>query len=293
MNIYYFNITYTCNSNCVFCYSHNTIHTGRKFNEIDLNDFMEYLKSQRIQESDRVIINGGEPFLHSKVLYILKSLLDFKCEVLIYTNGRCLNDVDFSFINSKYRFVIPVHGYKEIHDAITRYHGSYDSMVNGIKYLGKYNCKIDVKVILNPKMMLSLDEFKKTINALDTLEFNNALHITKMADTIVSQKNGIPSIHNADASYFTMLLFNHFKYKGIIIKMFDTCIKDVEIDEYKVKDIPIRVFFKDIKTSWEFKLNTPILACRNTCPMSIYCESAVGNYTVLEYNNHQFYKGIE
>lgn len=293
MNIYYFNITYSCNSNCVFCYSHNTIHSGRKFNEIELYDFVEYLKSQNIQESDRVIINGGEPFLHSQILDILKSLLDFKCEVLIYTNGRCLTESDFSFMTSKYRFVIPVHGYKEIHDDITRSLGSYDSMANGVKHLNKFKCKIDVKVILNPKMTSSLDEFKKTINAIETLGFNNALHITKMADTIVSQKNGIPSVHNDKASYYTLLLFNHFKCKDVMVKMFDTCVKDLEIYEYEGRDIPIRVFFKDAKTSWEFKLYTPTLPCKETCPMSIYCESAVGNYTILEYNNHKFYKGTE
>ena len=293
MNIYYFNITYTCNSNCVFCYSHNTIHSGRKFNEIEPDDFVEYLKSQRLQESDRVIINGGEPFLHSNIIDILRSLLDFRCEVLIYTNGRCLNNVDFSFMTNKYRFVIPVHGYKMLHDEITRCQGSYDSMVEGIKHLGNYNCKIDVKVILNPKMMSSIEEFNKTICSLDTIGFNNAIHITKMADTIVSQKNGIPSIHNDDASYYTMLLFEHFKDKNIIIKMFDTCVKDVKVTKYKGEDITIRVFFKDARTSWEFELNTPVIACRKTCPMTMYCESAVGDYTVLEYKNNQFYKGIE
>lgn len=293
MNIYYFNITYTCNSNCVFCYSHNTIHSGRKFNEIALENFVGYLKSQKVQESDRVIINGGEPFLHSQILDILKSLLTFNCEVLIYTNGRCLTGKDFSFMTSKYRFVIPVHGYMEIHDTITRCHGSYDSMAKGIKHLRKFNCQIDVKVILNPKMISFLEEFRKTIIALDSLGFNNALHITKMADTIVSQKNGIPTIHNDEASYYTKLLFEHFKSKNIIIKMFDTCVKDIEVNIYEGKYIPLKVFFKDAKTSWEFRMSTPDMACRNTCPMSSICESAVGNYTVLEYNNHQFYKGTE
>lgn len=293
MNIFYFNITYTCNSNCVFCYSHNTIHSGRKFNEIVLDDFVEYLKSQKIQESDRVIINGGEPFLHSKIQDILKSLLDFRCEVLIYTNGRRLIEFDFSFMTSKYRFVIPVHGYKEIHDAITRCYGSYDSMDKGIEHLQKFDCKIDVKVILNPKMISSIEEFRKTINALDSLGFNNALHITKMADTIVSQKNGIPTVHNDEASYFTMLLFEHYKNKNLTIKMFDTCVKDVGVNGYVGKDIPIKVFFKDANTSWEFKLNTPYMACSNSCSMSDFCESAVGNYTVLEYYKGHFYKGVE
>lgn len=48
MKIYYFNITYTCNSSCVFCYSHNTIHTGRVHKEIELDDFEDYLNRNNV-----------------------------------------------------------------------------------------------------------------------------------------------------------------------------------------------------------------------------------------------------
>lgn len=293
MNIYYFNITYTCNSNCVFCYSHNTIHSGRIFNEIEPNDFIEYLNSQGVQDSDRVIINGGEPFLHSKILEILKSLLNFRCEVLIYTNGRCLSGMDFGFMTDKYRFVIPVHGYKEIHDKITRCPGSFDETLDGIKHLSQFKCKTDIKIILNAQMMSSVEGFKKTIIALDSLGLINALHVTKMADTIVSQRNGIPSILNDEASYYTRLIFEHFKSKDVILKFFDTCIKDIEIEEYDFNEIPLRVCCKDARSFWQLDLCTPIIPCRKDCHKSHFCESAVGNYTVLEYYNGHFYKGVE
>ena len=95
MDIHYFNITYTCNSNCIFCYSHNTIHSGNVHKEISYIDFTDYLTRKKVCSHDRVIINGGEPFLHTQIIDILKFLEGIKCEVLIYTNGRLLTKYDF------------------------------------------------------------------------------------------------------------------------------------------------------------------------------------------------------
>ena len=292
MNIYYFNITYSCNSNCVFCYSHNTIHSGRKHNEISLNDFVDYLRLNDINKDDRVIINGGEPFLHSEIMDILKSLLDFECEVLIYINGRCLSEYDFGFMTDKFRFVIPVHGYKALHDSITQCNGSFVSMSQGIKHLNYFKCKVDVKVILNPQMISSQNEFDKTLLEIESLAFNNAVHITKMADTIISKKNGVPSVSNELASKYTMQLFKYFANKGFKIKMFDTCVKDIDIREFEDRNVSLKVLFKDAKAERLFYFYTPEMVCRKDCHKKLYCLSAVGNYTVLEYNGH-FYKGIE
>lgn len=292
MKIFYFNVTYTCNSNCVFCYSHNTIHSGRIFNEISPEDFIEYLNSKNVQRTDRVIINGGEPFLHSKIITILKSLLCIECEVLIYTNARELRNFDFGFMTQRYRFVVPVHGDKTLHDSITRCKGSFDAMADSLNYLSSFACKVDIKVIINPVMASSQINFDNTIQAIEKLKFNNAVHITKMADTIVSKENGVPSVSNELASKYTKLLFEHFKNKHIIIKLFDTCVKDIDALNFENIDIPFKVYFKDAKYSRDFQFYTPKTDCRNDCSHKDSCQSAVGNYTVLEYNG-KFYKGIE
>lgn len=292
MNIFYFNITYTCNSSCIFCYSHNTIHSGRIHNEISFYDFIDYLIQNNISSNDRVIINGGEPFLHSEIINILYSLKTFNCEVLIYTNGRCLKNFDLDFTTEKYRFVIPVHGYEKLHDKITRSSGSFISMKEGLEHLSHFKCKVDIKVILNNQMISSDYEFEKTIQAIDTLSFDTSLHITKMADTIVSKRNRVPTVENDYASIYTKKLFDYFKNRGYVIKVFDTCVKDLDVRNYLDTELPIMVHFKDNKSEWDIELETPEMDCRHNCRKAVYCQSAVGNYTVLEYNG-KFYKGLE
>lgn len=291
MNIYYFNITYSCNSNCVFCYSHNTVHSGSVFNEISCAEIVRYLEDRNVKSSDRIILNGGEPFLHTQIIEVLKSVSVFNCEILIYTNGRLLDKYDFGFLTQKYRFIVPIHGHRELHDKITRCKGSFDETSYGLCHLAKYDCKVDIKIILNPVMVSNRTEFAQTISDLDLLEYNNAVHITKMADTIVSKRNGIPSVSNNVASIYTALLFDHFRDKRIV-KIFDTCIKNIDITTYQDSSNSLRVFFKDIKSAWELSLETSKKLCHKMCPKSRFCISAVNTYHVLEFERI-FTKGVE
>lgn len=293
--IFYFNITYTCNSNCVFCYSHNTIHSGRLYNEIELKQFVKYLRKYKVGINDRVVINGGEPFLHSNIIEILKSLKDFCCETLIYTNGRLLYRYNLDFLDKNYRFIIPIHGYRELHDTITRSLGSHADMVKSFYYIKTLNCLIDVKVIINNFMANSNIEMGKTLKFLDSLPINHAIHITKMADTIVSQKNHCSSITQEQAARCTCKIFEHIKNKEFKIKLFDTCVKDIAF-ETRFCDSEcseVKVYFKDNANEWEFECYTPRQECRDSCMQAELCISAVGNYNVLEYHNGKLYKGLE
>ena len=292
MNIHYFNITYTCNSNCIFCYSHNTIHSGKVHKELSYTDFCEYLKRKKVGSSDRVIINGGEPFLHTQIIDILTFLVDIKCEVLIYTNGRLLTKYDFSFLNGNFRFVIPFHGHKELHDKITKVAGSYDEMRKGVEYLRNFECKVDMKIIINHEMVTNTCVFEKSIKALATFHYNNALHITKMADTKVSIRNKCESISNEEAAICTAKTYHFFKDKVKCIKIFDTCISDMIIINYHDEISPFSVWFKDNKKESSVELKRPNNSCQNSCKYSQECASAVGEYTVLEYCMN-FYKGLE
>lgn len=59
IRIFYSNITYGCNSSCIFCYSHNTKHTQDTYNEISKDVLVEYWDRMRVRQKDRIIINGA------------------------------------------------------------------------------------------------------------------------------------------------------------------------------------------------------------------------------------------
>ena len=295
--IFYFNITYGCNSNCIFCYSHNTWHNSVPHNEMTIEAFLEYLEENSVDEKDRVIINGGEPLLHTRIMELLVSIKKYGCEVLIYTNGRLLDEIDLSILNSKYRFVIPVHGYQDLHDSITGVKGSYAETINGMNHFkSDISCKLDLKVILNNGMIKSNDAFQKTLSSFNQAYFNNAVHLTSMADTIISVKNNCESINNEIASTYMELLFNYFMHRGCRIKVFDTCIKSFTwLHDYEILKMQdnLEVYFKDCNQGRKLVLEKPDIDCMISCNNREYCMSAVGEYTVLEFYDNKLLESLE
>lgn len=296
--IFYFNITYGCNSNCVFCYSHNTKHDSLTYREINKENFFEYLDENKLSTEDRVIINGGEPLIHTQIMEILEGLIKYGCEVLIYTNGRLLQKYNFSNLNSNFRFVIPIHGNQDIHDKITGICGSYKETVDGLIYLNNTtNCPIDIKIILNKYMLDNYDTAKSFLEKFDEeITFNNAIHLTKMADTIVSRRNRCESLDNNQVSNVTDMYIDYFRKKNVPIKIFDTCIKtnkwlkNKEIVPYNKEII---VYFKDKDYYRVMNLDRRETDCMHDCEIIDKCKSAVDTYKVLEIYNEKIYENLE
>lgn len=217
--IFYFNVIYSCNSRCVFCYSHNTRNI-ENHNAISFADFVEYLNAQKISAADRVIINGGEPLLHKSLSDMLNFLAEVGCEVLIYTNGRLLAEKNFPALNKNFRFVIPIHGDKKIHDNATRIKGSFDETLRGLESLtARQNCLTDLKIIVNSEFATKILR-GDSLQFLQEIPFNHALQITKMADT-----NHCPSVENPVAAECCAALVEEFFKRGCPIKIYDTCVK--------------------------------------------------------------------
>lgn len=295
--IFYCNITYGCNSDCVFCYSHNTRKNSFHHNEIDVNAFIDYLEYNSIHEFDRVIVNGGEPLLHSNIHEFLVKLNAIGCEVLIYTNGRLLSELDSELLLGHCRFVIPIHGHRELHDKITRVPNSYNETIEGLFYLSRLNtgCKIDIKIIINIDMVNDYEQFQQTLASLEHVHLNNAVHITKMADTLVSKQNNCVSVNNEIAAVYTRELFEYYK-NHFRVKIFDTCIKGIR--QYIPNDIekhctPISVHFKDLNQEFDLDLKKNKLVCAGSCDLAEICQSAVDEYTVLDFNGHDVYINLE
>ncbi len=295
--IFYFNITYGCNSNCIFCYSHNTWHNSMPHKEISLEVFIDYLEGNHISAEDRVILNGGEPLLHARIIEFLEYLKRYRCETLIYTNGRLLSEIDLSKLDFNFRFIVPIHGYSELHDSITGVKGSYLETINGMfRFKEKNDCLLDLKVILNNGMIKNDDTLNRTLESLNNIYFNNAVHLTKMADTIISSKHNCSSISNNTADYYMKILFEYFVDRGCRIKLFDTCIKSFSwLKNYELMKFQdkITVYFKDYNQERQIFPNRLKLGCMNTCKNKKYCISAVSEYTVLEFNDNKLYENLE
>lgn len=286
--IFYLNITYGCNSNCVFCYSHNTRHNGISHHNLSIDAMLAYLREYNITEHDRIIINGGEPLLHPDIIEMLQSIREFNCETLIYSNGRLLEKLPLNIFNDKFRFIIPWHGPQEVHDIVTGVNGSYCETMQGITYMLNSHAHMELKIIIN-KNMIAQKDIESSISALEQIPMSSlyAVHLTKVDDTIISKQNNYPHLRRTDVALPTSKFFNYCVSQVNVIKIFDTCLAKMTlpVNELPPLDEEYSVFFKDWNHSWPIKLKARHPGCFLNCPYRSYCLSAVNNYTALEYNN--------
>lgn len=142
---FFFNITYSCNNNCLGCVSK---HTKMKSNRvIQLSDIMKIHQQHCFDYNDRFVISGGEPLINSEFTQIISMLANYSKHIVVYTNGRRLNSVPFKTLNSIERVIVPFYGTAASHDEYTRVKGSF---------LETYNAILHVKDTIMPILDLKL-----------------------------------------------------------------------------------------------------------------------------------------
>ena len=153
--IFYFNITYGCNSNCIYCYSHNTYHNSVSYKEIELNEFLNYIDDNNISKKDRVIINGGEPLLYpylKDLIYFAKHECNIE-DISITTNGQHFSEKALELKNSGLdRVNLSIDSLKEYkYNAVTR-GGSLTEVLNALNTCIRLKLPVKINCVL-------IDEF--------------------------------------------------------------------------------------------------------------------------------------
>jgi MoaA/NifB/PqqE/SkfB family radical SAM enzyme len=90
---YIVKISNGCNANCIFCADSHEI---RSADSPDFESLLQQLKENR-QKFDSIIITGGEPTIHPRLIEYLEHVRDCKFRsVMIATNGFRLKYLDFT-----------------------------------------------------------------------------------------------------------------------------------------------------------------------------------------------------
>ena len=154
MRIMYYNITYRCNSNCMFCAADYPLTHSQR--EMTLEEFDRELKAQCVGVDDRVIINGGEPTIHKDFLLFLDAVSRRGATIDLFTNGIRLQDKSFAekiVARDRIHIRIPLFGAAaNTHDRLTGHGGNFDATIRGIDNICPF---LSEGVSLEIKMLLS------------------------------------------------------------------------------------------------------------------------------------------
>ena len=131
----YFNVTYGCNSGCVFCASGSQQAVSR--NDLPVRYVLDAFDRFDLGDGDEVILNGGEPTTYRALSQVVTEAANRGARVILFTNGRRLSNQAFAtalLTAGVHRLSIPLHGrLAETHDALTGRKGSWQETVKGIQ----------------------------------------------------------------------------------------------------------------------------------------------------------------
>ena len=170
MRVFYFNITYRCNSNCMFCAADHPIYNEQT--EMTLEEIAKILRDNHVGSGDRVIVNGGEPTIHRSFWEILDTIDRLGAKIDLFTNGQKLADEQFAKRLTAYRDIyirVPLFGATaQVHDYLTGCRGGFDRVVKGLdhvyRYLGK-GSQLEIKLLMS---RVSVEENEKIYDLVKT-----------------------------------------------------------------------------------------------------------------------------
>ena len=177
MKVKYFNITYNCNSSCLFCAANiGLIHRDEK--DLQLCDFIKSIEDAKLEPGDRIILNGGEPTLCSDFLKIVEFCESKGFIVDIYSNGKNFYDAEFCesvFKGGTYYIRIPLFGISELHDYLTGKTGNFLKTVTGIKNLVNTQAYKDKRLTIEIKLLLAKCCVDENVEVIEYLYDNGVL----------------------------------------------------------------------------------------------------------------------
>lgn len=162
-------ITNSCNQNCFNCFAETSFEKKEKL-------FMEYGEIEEIlrnREKDkiRILISGGEPFLHpeiEKILMLPEKFPSFK--FVINTNGSKLLPLKYRdlIIKNDWLIAFSLHGSKKCHNQYTRTKSYYDVL----KCLENFGCSARVHLYSVLNHLMGLTDIENLFKTRDKYNLN-------------------------------------------------------------------------------------------------------------------------
>jgi len=152
----YFNITYDCNNNCIFCAA-GSKQTRARRKEMKASQISKILDKLNVGARDIVVMNGGEPTVHPEIISILEDASSRGAFVYLFSNGLKFSDINFAYSLVEAgvsRVAIPIYSHiAKTHNLLTRHKGSFADTMGGINNLfsikeqNKYSLEIELKTL--------------------------------------------------------------------------------------------------------------------------------------------------
>lgn len=159
-------ITQACNMKCLHCYEGSS-HVQSK-NKLNLTQWKHIIDQLKMLDVERVVVIGGEPTINPDVIEILKYLSFKNVPTTLFTNAFFKDEkLRETIVEHKIRLKISLYGHNAtVHDTITTIPGSFDRLIENIKYFIQKSVDISLAVTLmkeNENYVNEIEDFIKSL----------------------------------------------------------------------------------------------------------------------------------
>ena len=145
------NMTKTCNLNCIHCYSQSK--NLQYNNELTLEEGKAFIDDVSSFGSPVMLFSGGEPLMHPHFLDLAFYAKSKGMRAVISTNGTLitrelaqeLKQVGLSYVG------ISLDGLSEVHDKFRGKKGAFTEAINGINYAKEAGIKVGLRFTINKR----------------------------------------------------------------------------------------------------------------------------------------------
>lgn len=163
-------ITNQCNFNCIHC--GNASYGNRN---IGFEDIKRILEDFNLHNGKKLILSGGEPFLHPKFKEILDITKSHNYSLKISTNGFFLKNFNFDYVfDYDVGFRVSLDGTKGVHNKIRGNPEAYDSLILSMKKISSHKKQLVIRTTVMKENKNSIVEM---IYELDRLSKEENLNI--------------------------------------------------------------------------------------------------------------------
>ena len=157
-------ITDKCNLKCGHCY----LGDGRS-RELPVRHIRNLLHEFEELQGLRVLITGGEPFLHSGFDEINAMLPDFAIRKVLVTNGLLLHERILDTLHVD-EIQISIDGLEDAHDSL-RGKGTFRTAMEKIKLSRAYGFEVSVSTMIHSKNLGDFDEMERLLKDMGIREW--------------------------------------------------------------------------------------------------------------------------
>ncbi len=267
LDLCWLEITQQCNCRCVHCYEGNT-HIKCK-DALSLSEWKNVIEQIKDCGVKRVVIIGGEPCIHPEIDEIAKSVSSANINVTIFTNGTYITESLKNIIisnNIKMKFSLYGHC-SDVHDNITKKQGSFNKLVENIKFFISKNVQVDVAVVImreNEEYYNDIIEFLKSLGVKryridvirETFCNNTSIHMPTKTDVINSVKRTQPVFSKISKEKFDNAFYCNTCWNGKLVVCEDgtvlPCVfaRNISLGNIRNKQISDIIFSKETSKCW-------------------------------------------